>query len=168
MISIKTKSADDTKDFAAALSQAMLKGDLVVLVGQIGAGKTTFAQGFGHGLGVSEPITSPTFVLMRSYEAPLALHHVDIYRLDHLQEVIEIGLLELLDEGGVALMEWGDLAAPVLPHDYLEITIELDDVPDARAITLAGVGSAWSSREEALKRFVGNWIVDRADSEENQ
>jgi tRNA threonylcarbamoyladenosine biosynthesis protein TsaE len=132
----------------------------MVLVGEIGAGKTTFAQGFGIGLGVDEPITSPTFVLLHSYDGRIPLHHVDIYRLDHLQEVIDIGLVELLDEGGVALVEWGDLASPVLPRDYLEIRLELAEDDEARSIELRGVGSDWVEREGQLADHLRNWVVE--------
>jgi tRNA threonylcarbamoyladenosine biosynthesis protein TsaE len=132
----------------------------MVLVGEIGAGKTTFAQGFGAGLGVDEPITSPTFVLLHSYEGRLPFHHVDIYRLEHLQEVIDIGLVELLDQGGVALMEWGDLASPVLPRDYLEIRLDVGEDDEARSIQLRGVGSEWVEREGELAGHLQNWVVE--------
>ena len=90
--------------------------------GTSGAGKTTFAQGFGAGLGVAEPITSPTFTLVRQYPlgrraTPAPAHlllHADVYRLDHLHEVVDLGLGELVEDGGVALVEWGDAAEPVL------------------------------------------------------
>jgi tRNA threonylcarbamoyladenosine biosynthesis protein TsaE len=172
MINAHTKSADDTQAFASALAEGIENGDLVLLVGEIGAGKTTFTQGFGRGLGVSESITSPTFVLMHTYQGNLPLHHVDIYRLEHLQEVIDLGLMEILDEGGVALVEWGDLASPIFPRDLLEVQISVDDDElDSRNITLNGVGSQWSVREGALAHLVSQWIVElppirRAETED--
>jgi tRNA threonylcarbamoyladenosine biosynthesis protein TsaE len=159
MIRARTSSSSDTREFAAALSSCVRPRDLMVLVGEIGAGKTTFAQGFGAGLGVDEPITSPTFVLMRTYGARLPFHHVDIYRLDHLQEVIDIGLVELLDEGGVALMEWGDLADPVLPRDYLEIHLELGSEDEVREVELRPIGPDWVGREGELVERLGKWTV---------
>lgn len=160
MIRAHTKSADDTQAFAAALAAGVADGDLILLVGEIGAGKTTFSKGFGRGLGVTEAITSPTFVLMHTYPGRMPLHHVDIYRLDHLQEVIDLGLMELLDEGGVALMEWGDLATPVLPHDLLEIHLSVSgDDFDSRDIVLKGVGAHWSVRENALIQHVQQWVA---------
>lgn len=159
MITAHTKSAEDTQSLAAAVSEVVQARDLIVLVGDIGSGKTTFTQGFGRGLGITEQITSPTFVLLHSYDAPLALHHVDIYRLDHLQEVIDLGLMELLDEGGVAVMEWGDLAAPVLPRDYLEVRLEPSDDHLGRNIRLRCVGQGWTAREKALKDGLSSWAV---------
>ena len=78
---------DDPGGSRAAIAELARPGDLVLLAGELGAGKTAFAQGFGRGLGVTEPITSPTFTLVHQYDGPLALHHLDVYRLEHLQEV---------------------------------------------------------------------------------
>lgn len=162
MIEAFASSSFATRALAEALAPALRKGDLLMLVGDLGAGKTTFTQGLGKGLGVEEQITSPTFVLLRSYDAALPLHHVDVYRLEHLQEVIDLGLMEMLDEGGVAVVEWGDLAAPVLPRDYLEIRIKFDDADDeARRIELVGVGSNWSERENAVATAIGQWVSGR-------
>ena len=88
MITAVTKSAEDTKELAAAVAPLVRSGDIVLLAGDLGAGKTTFAQGFGRALGVQEQITSPTFTLMRPYEARLRLLHCDVYRLDHLQDCL--------------------------------------------------------------------------------
>lgn len=160
MIRARTKSSEDTQNLAAAVAEVVRPRDLVLLVGDIGAGKTTFAQGFGRALGIEEPITSPTFVLLRTYENALPLHHIDIYRLDHLQEVIDLGLMEMLDEGGVALMEWGDLAAPVLPRDYLEIHLDLVDDEASREIRIRGVGQMWSAREHSVAASIARWVTE--------
>jgi len=157
MIQLRTNNALETQAVAAALAESMRPRDLVLLVGEMGAGKTTFTQGFGHALGVTEHITSPTFVLMRSYDARLPLHHVDVYRLTQLQEVIDLGLVELLDEGGVALVEWGDVARPVLPRDFLEVRMAVDEIDDdVRNIVLEGSGS-WTTRETSLAPLVEEW-----------
>lgn len=180
MISLVTKSAEDTRELAAAVSCVVNPGDVLLLVGELGAGKTTFAQGFGRGLGVSESITSPTFVLLRSYQGRLDLLHADVYRLDQLQEVLELGLAELVDDGGVALVEWGDMAAPALGPDVLEVRIaervaghiaghgeagaeriadhgEPDAGEDERRIELRPVGRSWMGRREALELAVDRW-----------
>jgi tRNA threonylcarbamoyladenosine biosynthesis protein TsaE len=167
VISAHTKSPEDTQTFAAAVARALQDGDMVLLIGEIGAGKTTFAQGFGSGLGVEDAITSPTFVLLHTYKGRIPLHHVDIYRLDHLQEVIDLGLMELLDEGGIALVEWGDLASPVLPRDRLEIHLRIDsDSVDARNIEMRGVGSIWTRRERDVAPFVSAWTVEVSPGDE--
>lgn len=160
MIVARTASAEETQSLAGALAAQVRPADLVMLVGEIGAGKTTFTKGFGRALGIDEPITSPTFVLLRSYEGSMVLHHVDIYRLEHLQEVIDLGLMELLDEGGVALVEWGDLAEPVLPRDYLEVRLAVEgEDSEARRIEVRGVGPGWSTREESLRGALSQWTV---------
>ncbi len=161
MITAKTTSADSTRALGGALASTISERDLVLLAGDLGSGKTTLTQGFGAALGVEEPITSPTFVLMRSYEARVKLHHVDVYRLEHLQEVIDLGLLELLDEGGVALVEWGDLAAPVMPRDFLEIRLSVDEFDDdVRNVQLTGMGPRWTIREKVIAEAIGVWITD--------
>lgn len=161
MIVTRTKSAFDTQAFAAALAAAVQPRDLILLSGTMGAGKTTFTKGFGEALMVTEPITSPTFVLMHTYEGTLPLHHVDIYRVGHMQEVIDLGLMELLDEGGVALVEWGELAQPVLPRDFLELRFATDDEDDdVRIIELHFIGEQWERREADIAPYVTQWITD--------
>jgi tRNA threonylcarbamoyladenosine biosynthesis protein TsaE len=134
-------------------------GDLIVLGGDLGAGKTTFVQGFGVALGVDEPITSPTFVLMRTYEGRLPIVHLDVYRLENLQEAVDLGLAEILDDGAVALVEWGDLVAAVLPADFLELLIEQADgeADDDRRIRVRPVGARWSARMRLLAEALAPW-----------
>ncbi len=109
-----TSSPDATRDVAARLAGAARRGDVIVLRGALGAGKTTFAQGFARGLGVEGPVTSPTFTLVRQYPCALGqLVHVDVYRLDHLAEVADLGLADLVEDGA-ALVEWGDVVSPAL------------------------------------------------------
>jgi tRNA threonylcarbamoyladenosine biosynthesis protein TsaE len=160
VIAVVTKSPEDTREMAAALAPLAKAGDLVLLGGDLGAGKTTFVQGFGRALGVDEPITSPTFVLMRNYPGRLKLFHVDVYRLDHLQEVVDLGISELIDTEGVALVEWGDVAEPALPADFLDVRIEYGDGDDERRFRLRPVGSSWSARQAALRRAVTPWMRD--------
>lgn len=156
MIRLVTKSAEDTRELAAAVAGLVEPGDVVLLVGDLGAGKTTFAQGFGAALGVTEPITSPTFVLVRSYRGRLELLHADVYRLDHLQEVVDLGLAELLDEGGVALVEWGDVAAPALGPDALEVSMDFAG-GDERVVGLRPVGRRWGLALPVLELAVERW-----------
>src|SRR5581483_1160 len=102
--------------------------DVVLLVGDLGAGKTAFAQGFAAGLGVSGPVTSPTFALVRQYScganaAVSTLIHADVYRTESLPEVIDLALGELVEDDAVAIVEWGDRAAPALNDSVLEVTL---------------------------------------------
>jgi tRNA threonylcarbamoyladenosine biosynthesis protein TsaE len=156
---LRTKSVDQTRALASAIAELARPGDLVLLVGDLGAGKTAFAQGFGRGLGVEQPITSPTFTLAREYrEGRLPFHHLDVYRLDQMQEVHDVALPELLDEGGVALVEWGDAVAPALPADFLEVRLGFCESDDDRTVELRVVGSSWASRQRALAQAVSRWV----------
>jgi tRNA threonylcarbamoyladenosine biosynthesis protein TsaE len=155
-----TKSPDDTRELAATVAGVVQPGDVVLLAGELGTGKTVFAQGFGRGLGVEEPVTSPTFTLVRTYEGRITLVHADVYRLDHLQEVVDLALPELLDEGGVALVEWGDMAAAALAPDFLEVVLELGAGDDDRMLTLRAIGRRWSQRLAPLALALDRWLID--------
>jgi tRNA threonylcarbamoyladenosine biosynthesis protein TsaE len=161
VITAHTKSSEDTRELAATLAGMAKPGDLILLAGDLGSGKTTFAQGFGAGLGVQEPIVSPTFTLVRNYQGRLPLIHCDVYRLDHLQEVIDLGLSELLDDGGVALVEWGDVVVPLLPADFLEVRLEYGDptADDNRTLTARIVGPTWAPRQAALIAALSRWVI---------
>jgi tRNA threonylcarbamoyladenosine biosynthesis protein TsaE len=154
-----TKSADDTRELAGQVAALAKPGDVVLLAGELGSGKTAFAQGFGRALGVDEPIVSPTFTLVRTYPGRLTLVHVDVYRLDHLQEVVDLGLPELLDDGGVALIEWGDMAAPTLPADFLEVRLDYGEADDDRHLSFRVVGPSWAPRQAALHSALARWCV---------
>jgi tRNA threonylcarbamoyladenosine biosynthesis protein TsaE len=157
----RTATAGQTQELAAALSDLALPGDLVVLAGDLGAGKTTFTQGFSRGLGVAEPVTSPTFTLAQQYDGRLRVHHLDVYRLDQLGEVADLGLAELLDDGGVVLIEWGDAILGVLPNDYLEVRLTYGEPDqsgdDDRRIVLRAVGRSWLRRQVSLLRTIAPW-----------
>lgn len=122
-IHIETPSAEATRDAAALVAGFARGGDLILLVGDLGAGKTVFAQGFASGLGIDDRVTSPTFALVQSYEGEMVMHHLDVYRLEHSSEVADLGLSELLDDDAVTLIEWGDMIVSALPSDFLEVNI---------------------------------------------
>ncbi len=122
------ESLAGTYAIAATLAALARPGDIVVLAGEMGAGKTAFAQGFGRALGVTEAITSPTFTLVHSYPLPdrrLTLHHADIYRLDRIGDIEDLALHELAEFGGIVLVEWGDVAGSVL-GDHLVVRLSTD------------------------------------------
>jgi tRNA threonylcarbamoyladenosine biosynthesis protein TsaE len=153
----RTVSVDETRGLAAAIAELAIPGDLLLLGGDLGAGKTAFVQGFGAGLGVTEPITSPTFTLAQEYRGRLRVHHLDVYRLDHLAEVMDLGLPELLDDEGVVLIEWGEAVLPALPTDYLQVGLSFGLGDDERCITLRQVGPSWGSRRDALAKAIAPW-----------
>jgi tRNA threonylcarbamoyladenosine biosynthesis protein TsaE len=152
-----TTSVDDTRSLGAALAELARPGDVLVLAGDLGTGKTAFAQGFATGLGITEQVTSPTFILARSYEGRLRLHHLDVYRLDHLQEAEDLGLAELVDDRGVTLIEWGDVIAPTLPPEHLEVRLAYGAGTDDRSVRMAAAGRSWGVRADALRRLLGRW-----------
>ncbi len=159
MIRAATKSVDDTRALAAEIAALSAPGDLLVLAGDLGTGKTAFAQGFARGLGVDEPVTSPAFILVRTYEGRLPLIHLDVYRLDQMQELVDLGIAELLDEGAVTLVEWGDAVTPGLPSDFLEVRLDTGTAPDDRLLTVRSVGRSWPPRADALRLALAPWTV---------
>ena len=159
MIVTATSSVEDTRALAAEVAALAAPGDLVVLAGDLGTGKTAFAQGFARGLGVEEPVTSPAFILVRTYDGRLPLVHLDVYRLDNMQEMVDLGIAELLDEGAVTLVEWGDAVTPALPADFLEVRLEAGEGPDDRRLRIRSVGPAWPPRADRLRKAVAPWTV---------
>jgi tRNA threonylcarbamoyladenosine biosynthesis protein TsaE len=156
----RTKSVEQTRELAAALAELARPGDLLLLAGDLGAGKTAFSQGFGRGLGVPGPITSPTFTLAREHEGGrIRLHHLDVYRLEQLEEVLDVGLPELLDDDAVTLIEWGDAIVPALPNDYLEVRLTFLEADDDRELAFTVVGPGWSARTRALSQAVSPWVA---------
>lgn len=153
----RTRGVDATRQLAAVVAAHATPGDVILLAGELGAGKTAFVQGFGAALGVDEPITSPTFTLAHQYEGSMVMHHLDVYRLERLAELDDIGVSELLDEGGVVLIEWGDAVAPALPNDYLEITMRYGEGDDDRHLELRCVGGRWSARHRTLSEQLEAW-----------
>jgi len=152
MLHLRASSLADTHAIASALAGLSRAGDLIVLAGEMGTGKTAFAKGFGAALGVTEPITSPTFTLVHSYEAGrLTLHHADIYRLSTLNEVADLALAELVEYDGIVLVEWGDVVARSLGDHLLVQLGSVDDDEDARTVTLGGIGRAWATRWERVE-----------------
>lgn len=140
-----TRNAAETEAAGAELGRALQPGDLVVLSGDLGAGKTTFAKGVARALGVREPVTSPTFTIVHEYDGDVRVAHVDAYRLMCMQELHDLGFEELLEDC-VVLVEWGDVVAPLLPGDRVEVHLAMGDEPDTRYLEIAASGSSLSAR----------------------
>jgi tRNA threonylcarbamoyladenosine biosynthesis protein TsaE len=121
---ISTQSAEETRAAGERLGRTLAPGDVVALTGDLGAGKTCFVQGLARGLGAGTWPTSPTFVLVNEYRADLPIHHVDAYRVAGPDEMIDVGLLELIDGDGVTLIEWADRVAALLPDRTIHVAIE--------------------------------------------
>jgi tRNA threonylcarbamoyladenosine biosynthesis protein TsaE len=135
-----TKSAEDTKKLGKKLSADLKGGEVVALVGDLGSGKTTFAQGFAQGLGIKENIISPSYIIMRTYKIPpLTLYHLDLYRIEENidQELTNIGFKEILDDKkAVVLIEWAEKAKDTLPKNTIWINFEYLN-EDERNITIS-------------------------------
>lgn len=167
---VHTGAAEGTRSVAGVLARLCVPGDVLLLAGDLGAGKTTFAQGFGRALGITERITSPTFTIVRQYpvdgaeplpgaEAVRTLLHADVYRLDDLQEIVDLGLGELVEDGAVALVEWGDVAEPVLGDGSLRVRLDAGDGDDeeVRDITVDATGERWAERWPLLVASLAPW-----------
>jgi len=153
LLTLRVTSLEGTHAVAGALAGLCRSGDIILLAGEMGAGKTAFAQGFGRALGVTEPITSPTFTLVHSYDTGnVTLHHADLYRLEQLAEVTELGLGELAEYHGIVLVEWGDVAESTF-GEHLLVRLDLVDAElDARTVTITAIGPTWAQRWAALDR----------------
>jgi tRNA threonylcarbamoyladenosine biosynthesis protein TsaE len=128
-LQLRTADPADTRQLAATVAGALRPGDVVSLTGELGAGKTCFVQGAAPALGVTDRVTSPSFLLRRDYQGDLAtVLHLDVYRLDTLGEVLDLGYEELGDRERITFIEWGDAARQLLPSDHLEVELRLGDL----------------------------------------
>ena len=137
---IETDSPEMTMALAARLAAVAEAGDLVCLWGELGAGKTVFAKGFGSGLGIEATINSPSFVLMSEYAGRLPLFHLDLYRLAGPADVVAGGLLDERQAAGVTLIEWPERLEPLVPSPRLDVRIDGAGT-DRRSISIHAVGS---------------------------
>ena len=148
---METRSSEETKRLAVSLAPILVPGDMIVLSGDLGAGKTTFVQGLAVGLGIAERVTSPTFVLMKEYlGGRYPLMHLDIYRLNTIQDVIDLGYDEFLDPSYVVAMEWGDMVEPLLPKEHLNVELKLIG-GNTRTVSLIPRGANWMNRMPTVR-----------------
>ena len=158
----RSHGPSDTASIAAAVADLTIAGDVIVLGGDLGVGKTAFTKAFGAALDVTDPITSPTFTLHQRYDTGrLVVHHLDVYRIEQIEETIDLALPELFESGGVVVLEWGDTIAPALPASYLMIQVEFGEGDDDRLLNFIGIGTAWQTRLTQLRDV----LADRAVTE---
>ena len=144
-------SVAQTQKIGAALSTQLEPNDVLILLGDMGAGKSEFTRGLARGLGVTGYVTSPTFTIMQLHDSGrLPLYHFDWYRLESAEELYELSMDEYLQNGGIAVIEWPSRAEEVLPESYLEVALEpLGD--DERQITFTPVGGFHAIDENAIR-----------------
>jgi tRNA threonylcarbamoyladenosine biosynthesis protein TsaE len=154
MLDFISHSAAQTHRLGARLGELLQAGDVLLLEGDLGAGKTVFAQGVAAGLGIDDPVTSPTFTLIHEYEGRLPLYHVDLYRLAGDADAAAIGLEEYLWGEGVTLIEWPDRAGGLLPAERLEIALRpvAREADSKRAIRLTPSGERYARLVDDFKR----------------
>lgn len=139
---IETYSAEETFAFGKRIGQLAEPGQVFTLVGDLGVGKTVFTQGVANGLGITEPISSPTFTIIQIYEeGRIPFYHFDVYRIGDIEEMEEIGYDDYFFGEGICLIEWANLIEEILPNDIVAITIEkdLEKGFDYRKITVEGM-----------------------------
>ena len=159
-IEVHAETPEDTRGIGAAIAPLLEPRDALALSGELGAGKTTLVQGIARGLGVTEPVVSPTFTLVREYRGRLHVAHVDVYRLERMQDVLDLGLEEIGDGEAVIVVEWGDAIAALLPADRLDVELTSADpggASEARRIVLEGEGPSWIARQERLAAALLRW-----------
>ncbi|HTV12354.1 MAG TPA: tRNA (adenosine(37)-N6)-threonylcarbamoyltransferase complex ATPase subunit type 1 TsaE [Acidimicrobiales bacterium] len=157
-LEVVAATAEDMRHLGAALAGVLRPGDTVLLGGDLGAGKTTLVQGLAAALGVTEAVTSPTFVLVHAYRSAAGwdLLHADVWRLEQLREVVDLAIPEQLEEGAAVIVEWGERAGPALAQDCLQVVIDFageggPNEPGAsaagpRRVVLSAPGPRWSQR----------------------
>jgi tRNA threonylcarbamoyladenosine biosynthesis protein TsaE len=118
-----SRSPEQTQQLGKRLGELAQAGDVFLLTGELGSGKTCLTQGIAWGLGIKEYALSPSFVLIREYTGRLPLYHIDFYRLDRIQEIVDLGLDEYLNGKGVCVVEWADKGIELMPHDRLLIDL---------------------------------------------
>lgn len=151
----RTHSTEETRRIAREFAQTLKRGDVVALVGELGAGKTQFVKGICEGLGIGLTVASPTFVLLHRYVTndsagrELIIHHLDLYRIESSAEVLDLGYEELFFGNGICLVEWADRLGEFLPEERIDVKISLGESESERAIELARSTSQGTQKKVA-------------------
>jgi tRNA threonylcarbamoyladenosine biosynthesis protein TsaE len=160
-LALTTTSVADTRAVGAAIAARLKAGDVVALAGDLGAGKTALVQGAAAALGVTLPVTSPTFVLVKHLPAPVPVVHVDVYRLERLSHVDDLDE-DVFAPDVVTFVEWADRIAHLLPDDRLEVRLvqpaEGGPAEMPRQVTVTLRGDVWATRLEALEHGLQRWL----------
>lgn len=150
-----SRNEDETIHLGKIIGEISEPGQIILLAGDLGAGKTVLAQGIARGLGVDDELTSPTYNLINEYEGDLELYHMDLYRLEEEEDLFDLGFEDYLERDGVVVIEWPDLAYDLLPSDFVYIKINVCK-NNNREIIIEVEGSNGINFMERLKKYVGN------------
>lgn len=145
MLKLNTESVEETLQIGEQLGKLLDKGNIVCLSGDLGAGKTSFAQGIAKGLGVKDYVTSPTYTIINEYEGRLPLYHFDVYRLNDVEEMHELGYEEYFFSDGVVVLEWADMVRDLIPGERLWITILNTRGDNSREIIIEPTGGVYDN-----------------------
>ena len=148
---IKLDSLRKTEQFGEKLGKVLKKGDILCLNGDLGAGKTTLTKSIGLGLGVEEYITSPTFSLINEYRGDLPVYHFDVYRLENVDELDDLGFDEYFFGEGVCIIEWAEKIENMLPKEIIVLSIEKGQAIDKRIVSITGKGKRYKEVLEEMK-----------------
>jgi len=158
-LKFNSHSPEQTQLLGSYLGELAQKADVFLLVGELGTGKTCLVQGIAHGLSIKEYAFSPTFVILREYHGRLPLYHIDFYRLDHVEEIADLGLEEYFYGDGVCVVEWAEKGLKVVPRDNLLITLHyIPAYHTGRSICLKPQGKRYYELIEQLKKEKELWL----------
>ncbi len=154
MITATTASEQETHDLGAQLAHLLNPGDVVLLIGGLGAGKTTLVKGIAQGLGCLGEVTSPTFTIRHNYPGRIDLVHADLWRLERTAELYDLAFEEELEQGSVVVAEWGEAAESLFADQALVIKLDPGESPNERAVSFV-LPESWASRSKELTSVVG-------------
>ena len=158
-LKLNSHSLEQTQLLGSYLGELAQKADIFLLIGELGTGKTCLVQGIARGLDVKEYAFSPSFVILREYHGRLPLYHIDFYRLDHIEEIADLGLEEYFYGDGVCVVEWAEKGLQIVPRDNLLITIHyIPASQTGRSICLKPQGERYHELIEQLKKRGELWL----------
>ncbi|MFP4661578.1 MAG: tRNA (adenosine(37)-N6)-threonylcarbamoyltransferase complex ATPase subunit type 1 TsaE [Halanaerobiales bacterium] len=152
---ITTNSENETYKIGQYIGSTVEPGQIILLSGRLGAGKTIMTQGICDGLGVEEDVTSPTYNLINEYEGDLTVYHIDLYRLENEEDLYDLGIEDYLESDGITIIEWPDLVYDLLPPDFIYIKIEVE-AKEHREISFEGEGEKGMNLIERLEDYVNS------------
>ena len=153
-INIMSASAESTTRIGFAIGQSAQPGDVFLLTGELGTGKTCLTQGIAEGVGISGHTKSPTFVLMTQYEGNVTVYHADLYRIDDPSETLDIGLIEQLEGDGICIVEWADKAEEIFPEECLWINLSYYNAKDEPNESNSLTGTMEPKNIENLRKII--------------